>query len=299
MNFNFNWIVELRNSMTMHSMLSLISFFVAILFFISSFFEKSDFVEFGKKIKGKISLKIAGAFLVASLAFISHSSGVYALAIFIVATFITNLDFLENLAAIFWKNKEFWDYRKATLEKANQFEKEEKRNKEDNVIAAVESELSSQDTIEHEKTEKDKTIKSKDFKHSSITFELEVLEKLKESKFFEGFDFNTDIKIQFGKDVKYIFDGLARSSLRDIIVEIKYSKSIISQRLTIMQVKNYIQELNMFNILQNRFSNIKSIIILPFTELSPSIQGDIGLLIYNTDKKDFENLEEIRYWMKN
>ena len=304
MNFNFNWIVELRNSMTMHSMLSLISFFISILFFITSFFEKSDSVEFGKKIKAKISLKIAGAFLVASLAFISHNPGVYALAIFIVATFITNLDFLENLAAIFWKNKDFWDYRKATLEKANQSEKDEKLNDEDEVIDAEKTETSNQNYNKAEAKEKESTnnnivekTEEQEFHYTSFTFQLEVMDKLKESILFKGFDFHEDIKLQFSNDLKYIFDGYARSSTKDIIVESDFVKTLTSQRLKILQVKKYMNELNMFNLSRDRFSNIKAVIIVPHTDLHPRINLDIGFLVYNTVTKEFENLEEIRKWI--
>lgn len=57
------------------------------------------------------SIKLIGSLMVLTLAFAANDSLTYPLAIFILATQMTNLDFLENLAALFTKDKEYWNQR--------------------------------------------------------------------------------------------------------------------------------------------------------------------------------------------
>lgn len=57
------------------------------------------------------AVKLLGSMMVLAMAFASNNAFVYALAIFVVATLVTELDFLEKLAALLWKNDKYWDYR--------------------------------------------------------------------------------------------------------------------------------------------------------------------------------------------
>jgi hypothetical protein len=61
--------------------------------------------------------KLFAIMTVVSLAFFSSHWGTYFAAIFIVATAVTELDFLQNLAAIISKDKNYFDYRKEALSK--------------------------------------------------------------------------------------------------------------------------------------------------------------------------------------
>lgn len=57
------------------------------------------------------TVKLIGSVLVLALAFASNSAWTYALSIFIVATLVTELEFLEKLAALFTNRKEYWEWR--------------------------------------------------------------------------------------------------------------------------------------------------------------------------------------------
>jgi hypothetical protein len=57
------------------------------------------------------SIKLLGCLMVLSLTFAANDGVTYPLAIFILATQMTNLGFLENLAALFTKDKDFWQQR--------------------------------------------------------------------------------------------------------------------------------------------------------------------------------------------
>src|SRR5260370_17750170 len=59
------------------------------------------------------SFRMVGFGLVAGLALFANNEFVYFAAIFIVASQITSLDFLQNLAAIIRGSKDFFDWRRS------------------------------------------------------------------------------------------------------------------------------------------------------------------------------------------
>lgn len=63
------------------------------------------------------SLRLLAIFCVTALAVFSNSLSTYLVAIFVIATAVTELEFLQNLAAIIRGNKEFFDYQKSVLPK--------------------------------------------------------------------------------------------------------------------------------------------------------------------------------------
>ena len=66
-----------------------------------------------------LAIKLLGSLMVLALAFSAHNAFVYGIAVFIVATLVTELEFLEKLAAIVWNRKEYWQYlaKRASAEK--------------------------------------------------------------------------------------------------------------------------------------------------------------------------------------
>jgi hypothetical protein len=83
-------------------------------------------------------LRMAGLFLLASLALFAHNPYSYFAALFIVATAVTQLEFLQNLAAIIRGSKEYFDYQKEYL---SQKEVENSIEKDVQEIEAAPSEL--------------------------------------------------------------------------------------------------------------------------------------------------------------
>lgn len=78
-------------------------------------------------------VKLIGSALVLALAFAANNAFTYGLAIFIVATLVTDLDFLEKLAALFWNRDKYWEYQ---LQKQTRADAEAKAAKEANAILA-------------------------------------------------------------------------------------------------------------------------------------------------------------------
>jgi len=63
--------------------------------------------------KRGVGLKITGILFLITLASLANSFWVYFAAIFIIATLVTELDFLQNLAAIIRGSKEYFEYKSA------------------------------------------------------------------------------------------------------------------------------------------------------------------------------------------
>ena len=61
------------------------------------------------------TLRMLAIFVVTALALFSNNVTTYFIAIFVIATAVTELDFLQNLAAIVRGNKEYFDFKKESL----------------------------------------------------------------------------------------------------------------------------------------------------------------------------------------
>ncbi|MZH02574.1 MAG: hypothetical protein F3745_04025 [Nitrospinae bacterium] len=77
--------------------------------------------------KDSLSVKLLGSIMVISLCFGANHPAVYGLGIFIIATLVTELHFIEKLGALVWRRKEHQQY---LLQKATSEEVESKRRKE-------------------------------------------------------------------------------------------------------------------------------------------------------------------------
>ncbi|MCR9801389.1 hypothetical protein NB592_21310 [Vibrio parahaemolyticus] len=75
------------------------------------------FITFIEKLRNHAT-KLFSIMLVASLSFFSSHWTTYFAAIFIVATAVTELEFLQNLAAIIRKDENYFKYKKEALSKA-------------------------------------------------------------------------------------------------------------------------------------------------------------------------------------
>ena len=63
--------------------------------------------------KRPYAIRMSGIFFLFALAVVANSFWTYFAAIFILATLVTELEFLQNLAAIIRGDKNYFDYRKA------------------------------------------------------------------------------------------------------------------------------------------------------------------------------------------
>lgn len=64
--------------------------------------------------------KLVGTFSILSIAFVANHWFVYVLSVIVIATLVTELDFLEKITAVLSKNKEYFDYLKQKSEATEQ-----------------------------------------------------------------------------------------------------------------------------------------------------------------------------------
>ena len=87
-------------------------------------------------------LRVCALFLVGVVVLFANSPYTYFAAVFIIATAVTQLEFLQNLAAIIRGSKEYFDYQKETQSRKDVRDKIEKEIIEEEVAVAAESESS-------------------------------------------------------------------------------------------------------------------------------------------------------------
>lgn len=199
-------------------------------------------------------IKIFGAIIILVLSLSAKSPFVYGVAVFVIATFITEIGFLENLAGIMKNSKEYFDYKKIKLVSSTEDEQMKKIAKEllqeqrskntsklerntDNASAPEAPEAPAIKSVDELKAvidnnnnnyyrQRDKNRDKKNQVLKALDFEkkaLKILRKAfeKNSKFYE---FSESMKMLVDNDI-YEIDGIVTSSNVDFIVEVKYSSS--------------------------------------------------------------------------
>lgn len=302
MDINFNWFFELKHDLTAKGVLATFSFCISIVFFMISLIGRT------KSFNENIRVKIAAAFLIASIAYLSDNGFAYSIAIFIIATMVTKLDFIENIAGIM-RNSDAWSkYKQAQMGVATHDEKE-KANKENEtedlkkeaqtvINEQLEKEMTTSQAkttfLEGEQTE----INRKHIKtFNEFTFENDALDKLDTLNLFGDFKVNRSIKLQIGNQVKRVYDAFVRKEVTDFIIVTKLVKTTTGIRFVLLQLRGFINELYQFNLANNRHANIKGIIIVPNNENTNNINENIAFLKYDIDRKEFINIDEIKMWI--
>lgn len=157
--------------------------------------------------------KLFSIMLVASLALFSSHWGTYFAAIFIVATAVTELEFLQNLAAIIRKDENYFKYRKEA------FSKEEAIKRK--VQEEIEEEISTELPKGHANHAEINLLKLSNLSRSeSMRLYFDVQEKALSYASQEFGEIERDVRLRNnGKMVEY--DGLSSGNK---IFEVKWSR---------------------------------------------------------------------------
>ncbi|WP_462250978.1 hypothetical protein [Ekhidna sp.] len=198
---------EILKSESFNELLSLLAFGSGLIFGIVSIFHSER----------EYLLRITAIFLVVSVSLFANNAYCYFASIFIIATAVTQLDFLQNLAAIIRGSKEYFDYKKETIP-VNEIEK------------SKEEEIEEAERIS-EKKDKDSNlldIQSSALEHSNLSgrqffllVENQTFRYL-EKKYRQPIEKYQRI-ISNGRNVVE-FDGIISTKEFDIILELKASR---------------------------------------------------------------------------
>lgn len=127
--------MEIFKPDTYPNLIGTVLFAVAIFCLLVSFFESNK----------KHATKLFSILVVASLSLFSSHWATYFAAIFIVATAVTELEFLQTLAAIIRKDKNYFDFKKEAISKEENLRRKAEETLEEELIVADEIKPNSND----------------------------------------------------------------------------------------------------------------------------------------------------------
>ncbi|NTW88851.1 MAG: hypothetical protein HGB26_06960 [Desulfobulbaceae bacterium] len=193
------------------------------------------------------AIKLLGSLMVLALAFGANDEAVYALAIFIVATLVTELDFLEKLAAIFWNREKYWEYR---LKKASTAEVAAKQEAEAQEEIAAREPTREPGEPQPEGTKSRTQVDTAQAVQMAMGFEGAALDALAAGKGpFAPARINSRLKVVPSHGRPWIYDAIAETPGIHYVIEVKYGKlpytlinAMKQLQLSIPTYKNYLLE---------------------------------------------------------
>lgn len=228
------------------------------------------------------AIKLLGSLMVLALAFGANSVWTYGIGIFVVATLVTELEFLEKLAALFTNRKEYWEYliRKASSSEIQQKVAEEAR-KESQATSSM---------IDKSAAPRTNSILAK-----FSEFEQRVVTAIRDSKppFTEIDDIQQNLVIESRtKNARGIIDVVVAARAFRYVIEVKANRRI--ERRTALLLHELVQVYEEF--LRERGSSVITIPVLIIDAKSEvAFQDDrIAILRFDTDTGSFIGLDD--FW---
>lgn len=264
---------------------------------------------------GSSKIKLIGSGLVLSLAFASNNVWTYALSIFIVATLVTELQFLEKLAAMFTNRDKYWDYltkhstpeqseQKAILEAINAQEESlhtenSVKAKDDQSKASKGSSAAEQDLDGGQKksnTEQFSNAKaslqddiSKGFPATIasrakeiLKFEKQALDALKiYSKRFKNASLQENMRFS-ARGFELEVDAILSTTIVDYVVEVTNSRSAPSLVKNQLKLKELVSKYTLLLEMAGKGKRVSGILILPQGVWHPDYPS-MGLMVLELD----------------
>ena len=247
----------------------------------------------------KFVTQLLGAILVVSISFSAHSTVVYTISVFVIATLVTELQFLEKIAALIWNRKEYWNY---LSEYASKEDIEAKASAEVDIELAKEDvsgadEVEAVENIEQLPTginDIEKATPSLDRKHmllNALQFESSVLSAIDKGKIPFPYDyFRKEVRLNArGRDS--IIDGIIETQGVHYLIEIKNITRLSSLVNAVHQVEAYKEIYE--NYLKERKirATVQPLIIVPESVNFPNVFKGVPVAKYNSKLQEFENLK--------
>lgn len=236
-----------------------------------------------------VSIKLLGSLMVLGLAFAANNGFVYSLAIFIVATLVTDLDFLEKIAALFWNRDKYWEYRmgqttpsEVTARVTNEAQQE----------VAAESSVAPEAGEEKAPERPDQSAISS-FVANAISFERSVQKALISGQGpFSPAKINTNRKLLSSSGAVEL-DAIIETPTADYVVEIKYSKrphvllnALVSAQRGVNAYRAYLNE-------RGIVKDVIPVAVVPAGVSAPSLfSGAMPVLKYDSAEQKFVNQQE-------
>lgn len=167
------------------------------------------------------SLKTIGILVVLSVGLFANNVTTYFLAIIILATLVTNLDFLENISAIIRNSDSYFKF-KESQKTVKEIEKTIEKENE-----AIEKSIVEEENTNINTTEQDSSINISVKKSNLTTIQFGMLAEEYTIKFLEG-KYGQPVKRYIkisGNNKKAEFDGILSMKTKDVVLEIKIARN--------------------------------------------------------------------------
>lgn len=235
-----------------------------------------------------VSIKLLGSLMVLALAFAANNGIVYSLTIFIVATLVTDLDFLEKIAALFWNRDKYWEYR---IGQTTPFEVEARVTSEAQQEVEAESSPSAEANPEEVREGRDPSA-IRSFVADAISFERAVHHALIAGQGpFAPAKISTHRKL-LSSSVAIELDAIIETPTVDYVVEIKFSKrphvllnALATAKRGVRAYRAYLNE-------RGVVKEVIPVAIIPSNISAPSLfRGVLPVLQFDSAEQKFVNQE--------
>jgi hypothetical protein len=262
--------------------------------------------------------RFCGAFLLLSVTFESSNAGMYALTIFIIATLITELNFLSSLAAIFWNRSWAFQRPASEAEITAKLEQEAAENAEDTKIEIETPSARKENYTAFEFAESDSPnklgayISDKREKKSSsqrqsiahgLAFEQDVFTALERANLFEDIQGETALTTNANPGAPLaVVDAIGMLSNTRYVIEVKQYVRNLEQ--VVAQIRFAMTALKNTPELQRKLFSvrIKGILIInkEHNEIGRRdfLADDIACLYFDPVTHSFTNISRIQNWIK-
>lgn len=233
----------------------------------------------------EVPIKFIGSFFVLALCFFANNAWTYGVGIFIIATLVTELEFLEKLAAIAWGRREYFEY---LMRRASEEEVKEK----------IEEEYTKSYPIEQKKKDVEKVKQDKmTYIDESLRFEEEVLDAITNKEkggFLPKHHLKKQVVIRVG-DNKALFDAIADYDKYYFIIEVKTSTNLnlLIRDARQLRLNSYIFERYLHE--TKKRGKVRLLLIAPSINVD-GIDG-IPLLKYDKTEKRFVNSSKVLQYL--
>lgn len=211
------------------------------------------------------ALRLSGLFLLCSVALFANNGWCYFAAVFIIATAVTQLQFLQNLAAIIRGSKEFFDYQKEFL---SQKEIEESTARE---VAEFEGSTEGEGEETHDTATivawRDVAITLDKAQLSMQQFYViceEYIFRFLERKYAQPIQRHIRYR---GKGMFTEFDGVMQSDDKDTIFELKISRSRTAAVMLLRHsLERMVERVKAYRLLTKRRASLAMVLVGDLSE---------------------------------
>ncbi len=227
-----------------------------------------------------LAIKVFASLVVIGISFAACNAFIYAISLFIVATLVTELEFLERLAAIAWGRKEYWPYAAS-------------RGSRSDVRKKIE-----QDVLEESPGIKGGRVPASDI-DNAVTFERLALELIKSHSHELGIrHLRSEIRVT-GKGRSDLIDAIAECDGELIIIEIKASVTLRILQRGADQLRRYSAAYGTY--LAQRGEDlpiIRPLIVAPNAEGVRKTVRRIPVMLIDTSTHSIVNLDVIKKYLQ-